>query len=699
MSNIFASTISTAKPTIFSSRPGEVLVPNNVPTDKPIETNTFYGNMLVENQDCGVWTHPYSVWNSKDAYYGLAMYLALESDRVYGPGSPASYFYLPTGIKEIVLSSQDFSSAPLFGLTLMSKFGATATFTSTSVSGSKLSCPLVQGMGFVTGIYLNSIPMLCSQVGFASVIGVTSPRSNIQKYKITLFNSKVWLLYIYLPEGQSLQLSKSGTNKILCSNSVDGAVVQLCAMTGSMSSVLDSAAGCYCTDSDISAVVSGLICLYSISYTTSGSSNQGVPLVFALPHHVAAMDSITRAKMTTLTLPTTTKGTATGFLTSKFTMEETLPLEIKFSPYTSLGKSANYSSNALAAIRAAAAVECNDDVVAYSDLDSMYVSGKILSKYAQILYVCCDILNDAALVNLLMPKLKAAIERFSSNTQQLPLFYDTEFKGIVSSATGGADYGNGHYNDHHFHYGYHVHAVALTAYVDNRYGGSWVKSIQDWTNCLVRDVANPNTSDPYFPVFRLFDFYNGHSWAKGLYASADGKDEESTSEDYHFAYAMKLWALVIGDAAMENRANLMLAIMRRTINNYFLYTDGNNIEPSKFVGNMVSGILFENKIDYTTYFGTLVQYIHGIQMIPITPVSSFIRNQKFVSEEWESKLGPIVGGITDGWRGILMLNYALADPTSAYNFFSSPGFSKNYLDNGMSLTWALAYCAGVGASS
>ena len=44
-------------------------------------------------------------------------------------------------------------------------------------------------------------------------------------------------------------------------------------------------------------------------------------------------------------------------------------------------------------------------------------------------------------------------------------------------------------------------------------------------NTLVRDASNPSTNDGYFPVSRSFDWYHGHSWAKGLFDSGDGKDQ------------------------------------------------------------------------------------------------------------------------------------------------------------------------------
>lgn len=699
MTDIFSSAISTSAPlSIFPWKSGEVAVPDNVSNTTPLQTNSFYSNMLVGDQTTPVWTYPYCVWNNTSDYYGLAMYLGLESDRVFASGNPPEYFYTPIGIQEIVLSSSDFTSMPTFSLTNTSKFAATARFSSTTVDGSYFECPLVQGMGFVTAIYYNLIPKLYTLIGFASVTGQTSPRGGINKFKITLHNNRVWFLYINMPRGKTVSLVLKDTNTIWFSNSVDGAVFQLCSTSDYTGAYFDDAAGCYSTDSGITATVSSDSCIYTLAHKTTGTSNTGTSLIFALSHHIASLDTDTASKATGVTF-VTTKGTVKAYSTNLLVMKETLPTFLGFEPYSALGKSANYTSGALAAIQAAAEVEVTADVATITNLDSMYTSGKILAKYAYVLYVCNDILKDTALVSTLFPKMKTAIERFTSNTQTYPLFYDTSFKGIVSSATDLNDYGNSHYNDHHFHWGYHIQAIAITAYVDNKNNGTWMSSVASWVNTLIRDVANPSTEDDYFPVSRSFDFFNGHSWAKGLYPSSDGKDEESSSEDYNFAYAMKLWAMVSSDYSMEQRANLILAIMKRSINLYFLYTDDNAIEPKSFIPNKVSGILFDNKIDHTTYFGTQTQYIHGIHMLPITPCSSYIRSPEFVEQEWNEKLSAIIGSVTDGWKGILMLNVALYDPDTAYDFFSSSSFLNDYLDNGMSKTWALAFCAGVGASS
>ena len=94
-----------------------------------------------------------------------------------------------------------------------------------------------------------------------------------------------------------------------------------------------------------------------------------------------------------------------------------------------------------------------------------------------------------------------------------------------------------------------------------------------------------------FPFSRMMDWYHGHSFAKGLFESADSKDEESSSEDAFFSYAIKMWGQVIGDDSMEARGNLMLAIQARTLINYFLLQSDNVNQPANFIGNKVTGIV------------------------------------------------------------------------------------------------------------
>ncbi|ODV88170.1 glycoside hydrolase family 81 protein [[Candida] arabinofermentans NRRL YB-2248] len=694
---LFTAVATSAPPSIFTSKASPIALPSGATKVHAVQTNNFWGNMALGDQTSYVYTHPYVVWYSTTSdYKGLAVAHSTASQRVVGSTDTegaASYFYMPSGNKSLVLGSSDFSSGVTLELTNMTRFSVDATLK--SASEGSMTCSLIQGMGFVTGVYNNLIPEIHSAVGISSVTGDTSPRTGTNKYKILLGDGSTWVMYVNFTKSQTCSFALKNSNHIIGSNSIDGCTIQVAC--GDYDAY-DKAAGCYPTAVTLKGSISGSTGTYSLNYTTSGSSNNGTTVMYALPHHVSSFTSTTSGKKTSSKLDDTIRGSMTAYLTNVFEMSESLPTAIGVDPWTSISgwSKASYTTSQLAAIKTAAGNEYGNDVYTYTDLNSMYTSGKILDKYAYVLYVLHYVVKDTAKTKTLLSMMKKAIERYSKNTQTYPLCYETNWGGICStggmdSSDWGIDYGNAFYNDHHFHYGYHIHAAAMVAKVDTELGGTWVSTVKDWVNTLVRDVANPSDSDTYFPIFRSFDFYIGHSFAHGLSVYADGKDEESSSEDYNFSYAMKIWAQVIGDSNMENRANLMLAISKRSMNDYMYYKSDNTVMPSSFIKNYVSGITFENKIDHTTYFGTNLEYIHGIHMLPITPVSSFLRGPDFVKEEWNGVLSGIVGSLTSGWKGILMLNCALYDPATAYSFFSQSNFDTDLLDNGMSLSWSLAY--------
>lgn len=157
-----------------------------------------------------------------------------------------------------------------------------------------------------------------------------------------------------------------------------------------------------------------------------------------------------------------------------------------------------------------------------------------------------------------------------------------------------------------------------------------------------------------------------------------------------------MWGRTIGDSNLEARGNLQLAIQARSLQNYYLYTADNEIEPANFIGNKAAGILFENKIDHTTYFGTNIEFIQGIHMLPLLPSSALTRTSTFVQEEWDVYFS---NGRADaaegGWKGVLYANYALTNPKAAYQFFSQDDFDVSWLDGGASRTWYLALAAGM----
>lgn len=711
--DLFSAIATDAPPSIFSRQALPLEILDGVSNDgKPFETNKFYANLFLGTQEDPVWTYPYGMFKYTDSYYGLAISHTTASQYVFGnydSKGVAEYYFNPTNLASVIFSAQGFTN-DTFSMDISEMEAMSVLVTlfnkNNSPASNFIDLQLVQGMGFVTATYNGQLnPLLNSNIGFSKLVKETSDAlgSGILKYKATLNNNVDWLIYVTLPnDNDDFSFSVNGNNAIEGSTAIDGLIIQVAVAPSSDESYYDEAAGMFVTGANVEGTSNGESASYKFNYDTEGESSSGSPIIFALPHHLKSMTSVTSQRSTGISLDSTTKGKMYAYLTSELQFADDLNTQVQWLPWSQqMSKDLSYTSEQLELLASVANDDLSVDFNSSSSTKGLttYYAGKYLDKYAYILLVIDSIIQDDSVRNSTLERLKDAFDTFLNNEQLYPLMYDTRYGGVTSTAgqsgDTSVDFGGPYYNDHHFHYGYLIHAAAVIGMVDAKLGGSWAEDNKDWVNSLVRDVANPSSSDSYFPVSRMFDWYAGHSWAAGLFAAADGKNEESTSEDYNFAYGMKLWGKVIGDSAMEARGDLMISIMAKSLNDYFLYSDDNDVEPEEIIGNKVSGILFDNKIDHTTWFGTNTEYIHGIHMLPVTPISSVIRGPTFVSQEWSEVISSIIDSVDSGWTGILRLNQALTDPSTSYSFFSQDDFSSTWLDNGLSRTWCLAFSGGL----
>ncbi|KAG2502531.1 hypothetical protein JM16_009759, partial [Phytophthora kernoviae] len=190
------------------------------------------------------------------------------------------------------------------------------------------------------------------------------------------------------------------------------------------------------------------------------------------------------------------------------------------------------------------------------------------------------------------------------------------------------------------------------------------------------------------PRFRHFSWYLGHSYSHGVTSIDSGKDEESTSEDINFYYGMTLWGRVTGNKAVEDLGSLMLRLDARAVRTYFLLKSDNTIHPPEIVRNHVTGIFFDAKVYYNTWFLDEKYAIHGIQMIPVSPVNELARTPEFVEQEWNDILSKeeivIEVNTTITWLSLLLVNAATVNQTDALY-----KLKNTTMDDGLSRSWAL----------
>jgi endo-1,3(4)-beta-glucanase len=201
-----------------------------------------------------------------------------------------------------------------------------------------------------------------------------------------------------------------------------------------------------------------------------------------------------------------------------------------------------------------------------------YFSGKFLAKLARILAIAEEVDELCGEKGYLNPhldgylefcknstrpsqeqvhdairELQEGVEVWINGTADTPFVYDKTWGGVISCgcymehekcvnkypdcpgfSDQGLNFGNGFYNDHHFHYGYHIYAAATVAH----FNPDWGKKYFERVLLLVRDIANPSHLDKSFARFRHKDWYQGSSWASGTTFPPylNGKNQESSSE-------------------------------------------------------------------------------------------------------------------------------------------------------------------------
>ncbi|PLN84488.1 endo-1,3-beta-glucanase Engl1 [Aspergillus taichungensis] len=592
-------------PRTISARDDHPVPKKGIKSEVPIETNKFYSGLFLGTQTNATFTHPYELAWAKGtgnlSSWGMAI-THVEGGLAKGPknekipGHPVSFYVNPIGIQSIILGATELANSTVLNTENPLPFSANAVLRPRDGAKSSITFPVVQGMGYVTGIYSNLQPVIQSSVHYKEVVSAGSPRQGIFKYVITLEDNSIWMLYLTPDDGRDPDLKLESSTDLRGPRGWSGTIQVAKNPAGrSGEKLYDNSAGVFALEGAVAGQVSEKTGTYNLLWAKGGKDAQNTPLMmFALPHHVESFDRSTQSRMTNITLRTTTKGNATAVIGEVWTMiEPDLPIDLGLEPRSlGAGRISAIPHRARQVILDAARKDLNNSVSKESDLNSMYFSGKTLSKYAVMVHTVSKIGGDPHLASATLQDLKHAFSRFVNNTQQFPLVYDNVWKGVVSSASYdggdvGADFGNTVYNDHHFHYGYFIHAAAIIGNLDP----AWVEHNKDWVNMLVRDAGNAAGNDPYFPFSRGFDWFHGHSWAKGLFESFDGKDQESSSEDTMFAYALKMWGKTVGDASMEARGNLMLGILRRTLHNYFLLESDNKNHPADFIANKVTGIV------------------------------------------------------------------------------------------------------------
>ncbi len=273
-----------------------------------------------------------------------------------------------------------------------------------------------------------------------------------------------------------------------------------------------------------------------------------------------------------------------------------------------------------------------------SNDEGVYWKGKTLAKYTNLMIVA-DQLEEIEIRNKLGAALKNELDdwfQYDGDSDAKYFKYDKNLGSLLSIRP---EYGHELLNDHHFHYGYYLYTLGYLAHFDK----SLLEKYSDIANYMYRDVASLSKSDPAFPYLRYFDLYNGFSFASGLTYMLDGNNQESTSEAVNFWFGAYIWfsQKAEADSSYKEVSDFISAaytLESTTINFYYFNANPKyNVFSPEFKHTLAS-IVFEGKRDYATWFSPDPNAIHGIQVIPVTIGSKYLKNPRFYRQNYESQL-------------------------------------------------------------
>ena len=264
---------------------------------------------------------------------------------------------------------------------------------------------------------------------------------------------------------------------------------------------------------------------------------------------------------------------------------------------------------------------------------------------------------------------------YDNKTGDKHFFYDANWSTLIGIPP---SYGSAkEINDHHFHYGYFLKAIAEIT----RMEPEWLKS-ETWKpiiNLLIDDIANSDRQNESFPFLRNYDPYAGHSWASGHARFADGNNQESSSESMNAWTGLILFGQFIKDEKIRDLGIFLYSSELAAIEEYWFDVYGEN-HPNK-ISSPSLAMIWGGKGTYETWFSNDAHCKTGINILPIHGGSLYLgRFPNFVKNNHDFTLKEM-GGRWSGWPSIMLSYEALNDAESSWKNWESYGKTLT-LDSG-----------------
>lgn len=309
----------------------------------------------------------------------------------------------------------------------------------------------------------------------------------------------------------------------------------------------------------------------------------------------------------------------------------------------------------------------NDEIGLWTD---SYNDGQLLNRLIQSARIADESGNIAGR-DAMLATIKTRLENWlkaESGEVAFLFYYNKDWSALLGYPAGHGQDTN--LNDHHFHWGYFIHAAAFL----EQYEPGWASQWGDMVNLLIRDAASTDRNDTMFPFLRNYSPYAGHSWANGFATFPQGNDQESTSESMQFNSSLIHWGTITGNNAIRDLGIYLYTTEQSAIEEYW-FDVNDRIFPSTQQYSVVSRI-WGNSFDNGTFWTNDIAASYGIELYPIHAGSLYLGHHKdYVQKLWtEIKKNT---GITRNepnanlWHDIMWQYASFINPSEAIAMYDS----------------------------
>jgi endo-1,3(4)-beta-glucanase len=314
----------------------------------------------------------------------------------------------------------------------------------------------------------------------------------------------------------------------------------------------------------------------------------------------------------------------------------------------------------------------NDGLATWTD---SYNEGQMMNRMIQTARIA-DQTGDFEARDKMVATIKERLEdwlKAESGEVAFLFYYNNDWSTMIGYPAGHGQDNN--INDHHFHWGYFIHAASFMEQFEPGWSDDWGEMI----NLLIRDAASYDRNDQDFPFLRNFSPYAGHSWANGFATFPQGNDQESTSESMQFASSLIHWGTITENDTIRDLGIYIYTTEQTAVEEYWFDTNNQNFAastaPFSQEYSLVSRV-WGNSFDNGTFWTSDIAASYGIELYPIHGGSLYLgHHQEYATSLW-SEMSSNTGILNNEenpnlWHDTYWKYLSLTDAQSAIDLYNS----------------------------